>query len=197
MTTIVTILTPGYADWETALLNAVARSFYGVKTLFATPDGQAVTSAGGLNVTPDMAVGDIDVTQIDALVVNGGAVWATPDAPDITPLLHAARDAGKTVAGICDATLALAKAGLLDDIPHTSNGPNNLPPTGYAGALHYQDQPEAVTSGRIVTAAGTAPLSFMAGVMDTLGLGDSNLDFYLGLHAAEARKTVGAGSSGR
>lgn len=187
MTTIVTILTEGYADWETALLNAVARSYYGVETRFATPDGLPVTSSGGLKVTPDMAVGDIDVGAIDALVVNGGTAWSQPDAPDIGAALVAARDAGKTVAGICDATLALAKAGLLDDVVHTSNSTDNLPKTGYKGAAHYQDQPAAVVAGRIVTAPGTAPVSFMAGVLQTLGLRDGNLDYYLGLHAAEHR----------
>ncbi|SEQ30025.1 Putative intracellular protease/amidase [Devosia sp. YR412] len=185
MTTIITVLTEGYADWETALLNAVARSFYGVETRFATPGGAHVTSSGGLKVTPDLAVEDIDVSAIDALVVNGGSAWSQDDAPDIATVLVAARDAGKVVAGICDATLALAKAGLLDDIEHTSNSAENLPPTGYQGADHYQDQPSAVVAGKIVTAPGTAPVSFMAGVMQSLGLRDGNLDYYLGLHAAE------------
>lgn len=187
MTTIVTILTEGYADWGTALLNAVARSYYGVETRFATPDGNPVTSSGGLKIVPDMAVSDIDVSAIDALVVNGGTAWSKPDAPDIGAVLVAARDAGKTVAGICDATLALAKAGVLDTIEHTSNSAENLPGTGYQGAALYQDQPTAVVAGKIVTAAGTAPTSFMAGVLETLGLRDGNLDYYLGMHAAEHR----------
>ncbi len=185
MTTIVTILTQGYADWETALLNAVARSYYGVTTSFATPDGAPVTSAGGLKVTPDLAVADIDVSALDALVVNGGQAWSQPDAPDIAAVLVAARDAGKTVAGICDATLAMARAGLLDAVAHTSNSPANLAPTLYAGVGHYRDQPSAVVAGRIVTAPGTAPVSFMAGVLQTLGLRDGDLDFYAGLHGAE------------
>ena len=37
MTRIVTVLTEGFADWETSLLNAVAHSFYGGQTLYATP----------------------------------------------------------------------------------------------------------------------------------------------------------------
>lgn len=185
MTAIVTILTEGYADWECALLNAVARSYYGVETRFATPGGLPVTSSGGLKVTPDLAVADIDVAAIDALVVNGGVAWSQTDAPDVGGKLVEARDAGKVVAGICDATLALAKAGLLDEVDHTSNSADNLPKTGYGGAARYQDQPSAVVAGRIVTAPGTAPVSFMAGVMQVLGLRDGNLDFYLGLHAAE------------
>ena len=187
MTTIVTILTEGYADWETALLNAAARSYYQVETRFATPGGRPVTSSGGLKVTPDLAVEDIDVGSIDALVVNGGAAWSQPGAPDIGTVLIAARDARKVVAGICDGTLALAKAGLLDAVRHTSNSPDSLDPTGYAGKTLYQDQPDAVVDGQIVTAPGTAPVSFMGGVMQTLGLRDENLDFYLGMYGAEHR----------
>lgn len=187
MTTIVTILTQGYADWETALLNAGARAYYGVETRFATPDGAPVTSAGGLQVTPDLAMEAIDVDAIDGLVVNGGTAWSQPDAPDIGAVLRRAHAAGKTVAGICDGTLALAQAGLLDTVEHTSNSPENLPPTGYKGADHYRDQPKAVIAGRIVTAPGTAPVSFMGGVLETLGLRDGNLDFYLNMYGAEHR----------
>lgn len=187
MTLIVTILTDGYADWETALLNAAARQYYGVETKFATPGGKPVISSGGLKVTPDMAVEDIDPAAIDALVVNGGTIWSTPDAPDISPVLRAARDAGKTVAGICDATLAMARAGLLDTVRHTSNSTENLPPTGYQGAALYQDQPQAVLDGKIVTAAGSAPVTFMGAVFETLGLRNDELDYYIGIHGAEHR----------
>lgn len=187
MTTIVTILTEDYADWETALLNAAARSYFKIETRFATPGGKPVTSSGGLRVTPDLAVEDIDVGAIDALVVNGGAAWSQVDAPDISTVLVAARDAGKTVAGICDGTLALARAGLLDAVAHTSNSTDNLAPTGYRGAVQYRDQPDAVVAGKIVTAPGTAPVSFMGGVLETLGLRDDNLNYYLGMYAAEHR----------
>lgn len=185
MTMIVTILTEGYADWETALLNAAARSYFNIDTRFATPGGRPVTSSGGLRVMPDLVAEDIDVEAIDALVVNGGAIWSQADAPDIGKVLVAARDAGKTVAGICDGTLALAKAGLLDAIAHTSNSTDNLTPTGYKGAALYRDQPDTVVAGRIVTAPGTAPVSFMGGVLETLGLRDDNLNYYLGLYGAE------------
>lgn len=185
MTTIVTILTNGFADWETALLNAGARQYFGVHTQFATMEGEAVVSAGGMKVVPDMAVEDISPGQTDAVLVNGGTAWSQADSPDITPVLRAMRDAGKTVAGICDGTLALARAGILDSVAHTSNSPENLAPTGYGGAALYRDQPTAVLDGRIVTAPGTAPVSFMGAVLQTLGLRTGDLDYYLSLYAAE------------
>lgn len=187
MTKIVTILTPGFADWETALLNAVARSYYEVETRFATPGGMPVTSSGGMHVTPDMAIADIKAEEIDALVICGGSAWSLPDAPDLSDLIQQVHAAGKPVGGICDGTLALARSGVLDHLKHTSNDAQNLPKTGYAGAEHYQDQPTAVSDGKIITAPGTAPVSFMAKIMEELGFRDGNLDHYLAMHAAEHR----------
>lgn len=187
MATIVTILSEGYADWETALLNAVARSYYGVETRYATPGGSAVTSAGGLRVAPQFAIEALDPKQFDALVVNGGTAWAGPEAPQIGALLAATARAGKVLAAICDGTRSLAAAGLLDDVAHTSNASETLAVAGYNGASCYQNQPAAVRDGLIVTAAGTAPVSFMAEVLGALGLRDANLEFYLRLLAAEQR----------
>ena len=39
--------------------------------------------------------------------------------------------------------------------------------------------------GKIVSAAGVSPVSFMAKVMEALGMRDGNLDYYVGLHAAQ------------
>jgi putative intracellular protease/amidase len=185
MTTLVTILTPGYADWETALLNAGARDYYRFETRFATPGGEAVTSAGGLKVLPHLAVEDIEVDRVDAILVNGGNAWSTQDYPDLSDLLRSAYTAGKTVGGICDGVMALARAGLLDSVRHTANGPESLPGTGYGGAAYYVGSPRAVLDRRIVTAPGTAPISFMGAVLESLGLRNGDLDFYLGLYAAE------------
>ena len=185
MTRIVTVLTDGFADWETALLSAVARSFYGVETVHATLDGMPVISMGGMKVTPDIALGDLDATGYDALIVCGGSAWEQADPPDVSAALRKAGADGKIVAGICAGSYQLAKAGLLDDVAHTSNSRSDLEATGYDGGAYYRDTPEAVRDGRIVTAAGVAPVSFTVAVMEALGLRDGNLDFYIGLHAAQ------------
>jgi putative intracellular protease/amidase len=185
MTKLVTILTEGFADWETALINAVGRSFYGFETVFATPGGTPVRSSGGMQVTPDLAVEDIDSNAFDALLVCGGGIWETDAAPDLTELLRRTHDAGKVVGAICAATLQLASARLLDNRPHTSNMPGFLDTTGYRGAAHYRAGAEAVVADRIVTAAGTSPVSFTQKVMEALGLADDNLAYYINLHAAQ------------
>jgi putative intracellular protease/amidase len=190
MTTIVTILTEGFADWETALLNAVAHSFYKVETQFATPGGRAVTSSGGMTVTPTLALETIDVADYDAIIVNGGTIWQSPQAPDLAPLLTAAKAQGKLIGLICDATVAAARTGLLDTIRHTSNGAGYLDFTGYKGAALYRDTAAAVSDGSIVTAAGTSPVTFMTAIMEGLGLADDNLSYYVGLHAAQFGKAA-------
>ncbi len=192
MTRIVTILADDFADWETTLLNGVARGFYKAETAYATPGGRPVVSSGGMRVTPDLAVEDIDVGTLDVLVVCGGGALERPDAPDFSATLNAAHAAGKIVAGICAGTLQLAKSGLLDNPAHTSNARDYIASSGYRGGTHYRDGAEAVLDDRIVTAAGTSPVSFMAKVMESLGLADDQLRYYLGLHAAQYGKLPSA-----
>ena len=184
-TRIVTILTEGFADWETTLLNAVAHTYYKAETLYATPGGHAVTSSGGMKVMPDMAVESVKPEAFDAVIVCGGTAWQGPNPPDIAPLLHAAKGKGVLLGLICDATVAAAKAGILDDARHTSNGAGYLDPTGYKGAALYRDTAAAVTDHRIVTAAGTSPVAFMSAIMEDLGLAGDDLSYYVGLHAAQ------------
>ena len=187
MTAIITILTEGFADWETSLLNGVARGFYKAETHYATPGGKPVTSTGGMKVAPDLALESLDLEQFDALIVCGGEIWQTPNAPDLTELLHAARVKGKVIGAICDGTVAAARTGVLDTIAHTSNGAGYLDATGYQGKAHYRDVPHAVADQKVITAAATAPVSFMSEVMRSLGLADDNLAYYVGMHAAQHR----------
>jgi len=185
MTKIVTILTEGFADWETTLLNAVARTYYKVETRYATPGGQPVTSSGGMKVTPDMAAEDVKPEDFDAVIVCGGTAWKSANPPDVAALLHATRDRGVLLGLICDGTWAGAKAGILDEARHTSNGAGYLDPSGYKGSPLYRDTAAAVSDNRIVTAAGTSPVAFMSAIMEGLGLANDDLSYYVGLHAAQ------------
>ncbi|AUH51181.1 glutamine amidotransferase [Chromobacterium sp. ATCC 53434] len=183
----ITILTEGFSDWETALLNASARCYYGFDVRYAAPGGKPLTSAGGLMVTPHLAIDAIELESLDLLVVCGGTIWQTPEAPDLSDLLAAARARGVVVAGICDGTRTLAQAGVLNEVRHTSNSADNLALPGYAGAARYQDVPHAVGDQGVVTAPGTAPVSFMAEILTALDIGGADLDAYLAMHAAEHR----------
>lgn len=184
----ITILTENFADWETALINATARGYYGFETRFATPKGAPVTSFGGMSVTPQLALEAIRLDELDLLIVCGGTIWQTDQAPDIAALLAAAHERKIVIAGICDGTRALAQAGVLDKVLHTSNSAHNLAATRYAGGAYYRDVPYAVADQRVVTAPGTAPVSFTAEILRALGIDDDNLKAYLAMHGAEHSK---------
>lgn len=182
----ITILTDGFADWETGLFNATARLYYDFDTRFATPQGKPVLSSGGMLVTPQLAIDEIDLDGLDVLLLCGGPAWRRPDAPDIEALLREAHRRQVVLAGICDGTRVLAQASVLDRVRHTSNGADNLASIGaYAGAALYQDVPHAVADERVITAPGTAPVTFAAAVLAALGIDDDGLKGYLALHAAE------------
>ena len=195
MTRITTILTEGFADWETALLNAAGRSYYGFATEFVSPLGAPVTSSGGMRVLTDGAVEDLSLEGLDALVVCGGTSWTAAHAPDIASVLLAARSKGVLIGGICDGVLALARAGLLDDVPHTGNGAEAVAASGYGGAAYYREQPEACLAGRIITAPGTSPVSFCGELFRSLGVGGPDLDYYLALYGREHRDEVRAAAA--
>lgn len=185
MTKLAVLLAEGFADWECAMLMASGRTYFGFEVVVATPGGTAVTSAGGLKVLPDTALEALTPAGFDALVLCGGGIWEGESPLDASAQIQAFLAAGKLVGGICAATLALARAGALDAVPHTSNDVRSIAATGYAGGQHYRDTPAATLGGRVVTAPGTAPVTFMAEMFRALGYGGDNLDYYLGLLAAE------------
>ena len=173
------------ADWEPGYLIAELNSgrYFAepgsalpVRTVGATT--APIRTKGGLQLTPDLAVAELDPADSAVLILPGGDTWPEPTH---APILAKAREflaAGVPVAAICGATIALAQAGLLDDRPHTSNDPGALAQfaPNYRGGAHYVAAP-AVVDGDLITATGTAPVEFARAVLDRLGvLRPSTLD---------------------
>ncbi|MBS3649870.1 DJ-1/PfpI family protein [Pseudaminobacter sp. 19-2017] len=150
------------ADWEYALLAAAAVGWLGARAVILTPDGEPVRSQGGVLLAPERNAEPSANVDLNAVAVIGSDLWASPQAPDVGPLLTAVAGRGGIVGGICAGTLALARAGLLDGVRHTSNGRDWIltHEPDYIGQEHYQDVPHAVADGLIVTAPGTAPGTF-------------------------------------
>ena len=75
------------------------------------------------------------------------------------------------MAAICAATLALGRAGVLDDRRHTSNARSYLPAhaDGYAGAEHYVDVP-VIADRHVITASGLAAVDFARAIFAELGV---------------------------
>jgi putative intracellular protease/amidase len=162
--TIGIVLTDGFADWEFGLLSGGAAEHFGANVVFISPNGKPVKSIGGLEARPERGIAPNENEDLDAVALIGSDTWTSDAAPDLAPLLSLVQAKGGVVGGICAATVALAKGGFVDGLKHTSNGMDWL--KGHAGAYPgttlYQDVPHAVSERGVVTAPGTAPISFAA-----------------------------------
>ena len=184
------VLTEGYADWECGLLMATARHACPATTVVLTPGGADVTSLGGISVTSAGKAEDARPEDFDVLVLCGGTIWQSAAPPDLSAPVGRFIAAGKPVAGICDATLALGRLGLLDTRAHTGNYASQLSDVvpAYRGAALYRDQPQAVRDSGVITASGAAPVTFAREILDAIGLGSPELFEYLGMYGEEHRR---------
>lgn len=168
------VLLDEYADWEAASLAAALNEEpegegqpFDVKTVSLTKD--PIKSIGGFTVLPDYGVDDVP-EEYAGLILIGGNSWRKEDSKRIMELVGNAIEKEAVIGAICDATVFLGRNGLLNEIPHTSNyledlketaGDNYTNETGY---LHQQ----AVRSGQIITANGSAFLEFGKNVLEAL-----------------------------
>lgn len=168
------VLLDEFADWEAASLAAALNEEpegegqkFDVKTVSLTKD--PIKSIGGFTVLPDYGVDDVP-EEYAGLILIGGNSWRKEDSKRIMELVGNAIEKEAVIGAICDATVFLGRNGLLNEIPHTSNyledlketaGDNYTNETGY---LHQQ----AVRSGQIITANGSAFLEFGKNVLEAL-----------------------------
>lgn len=187
MSTIALILTPGFADWEYAYIAGTGGPFYGMEVAFFTPSPGEVVSQGRLAAQVPRGTSEIADWRPNVVVVIGGTGWERDGASDVSDVLLAQHERGGTVAGICGGTLALARAGLLNDVRHTSIDLAFLEggAPSYGGAALYEISPRAVVDGRIVTAPGTAATSFAAAVFGAAGLDAGSVGTFRAMTAAE------------
>ena len=171
-------VTDTMADWETGYVMAELNSkrFFrkNAPEVNVTAVGltkQPVITMGGLTIVPDITLKEISVLSQSILLLPGGNTWSEEKHGPVVDKAKEILTSVGTGAAICGATLALASAGLLDERPHTSNGPGFLDMfcPSYRGRNHYVDEP-AVSDGKLITAAGTAPLEWAREILDVLGV---------------------------
>jgi putative intracellular protease/amidase len=141
-----------------------------------------VRSLGGISMSPDLELGELDPARSAMLILPGSELWASTA---VEPALEKAREfvtAGVPVAAICGATLGLARAGLLDDRRHTSDDAGFLASSGYKGQALYVDE-AAVEDRGIITASGMASLEFARLILARLEVfSKAALDAWYGLY---------------
>jgi putative intracellular protease/amidase len=160
------------ADWEPGLaiahLNEPAPgmpSKYRVRSVGLSRD--PVVTKGGLRILPELTVGELSPDNSALLLLPGADIWAERKTDPALDKALAFVKAGVPVAAICGGTLGLARAGLLDSRRHTSNAPEFLASTGYAGASYYVSEPVVEDDG-VITAPATASLELAKHLLEKL-----------------------------
>lgn len=192
MPKVAILLPPGFSDWEYALIGGTGHTFYGVDVCYFALEPGDVVSQGGLVARVPNSIHEVRAWCPDALVVIGSMIWESTQAPDVSALLGLLHAGGVTVAGICGGTLALARAGLLNECLHTSNSAEFLVQyvQEYRGHTHYQERATAVSTQRVITAAGTSPVSFTAAVFESVGVHADQVAALRQMMAAEHIQTA-------
>ena len=177
------------ADWEAAYAISGINDpqfqrtpgRYEVRTVGVT--SAPVRTMGGMTVAPDETLDELDPAGSAMLILPGAHAWDDGGVPAMAEAARRFLDAGTPVAAICGGTGGLARAGLLDDRPHTSNAAEYLAMTGYGGAGHYVDAP-AVRDGDLITASGLHPVPFAHEIFAALDLYTPEvLEAWTGLYA--------------
>ena len=166
------------ADWELGYVTAELNSgrFFkkdapGVTLKTVRDSKEPIKTMGGLTIVPDCLIEDIALSKESVLLLPGANTW---NAPKHGAIIEKARElllADATVCAICGATAALANVGLLDQRPHTSNGPGFLEmfAPGYKGTSFYVDE-QSVADGNLITAGSTGGLAWAKQIIERLGV---------------------------
>ncbi len=113
MQPVLVLMAPGFEEIELcAPIDIMRRLDIPVTT--AGLKGRYVQGAHGMVVAADMLMVDAEVQNFSAIMLPGGpASWLLRDTPGVRKLVQDMYAAGKTVAAICAAPIALEAAGVL------------------------------------------------------------------------------------
>lgn len=184
------------ADWEVgqaiAELNSqrffAERKDWQVKTFSLTKE--PIVTMGGIKIMPDFSTDEVKTEDAVMLILPGADIWMDPTQAIILDIAKRFLSAKVPVAAICGATIALAEAGILDDIKHTSNGLPYLKMVcpNYKGDQYYQNE-LAVTDKNLITAGSTSQAEFAYHILKKLEVFEpNNLEYwygYFGKHSIE------------
>ena len=162
-----------WADWEPgyALAHLASGDWqpdgkkYRIVTVGETSD--PITTKGGITLTPDITIGELDPSNSAMLILPGADTWLGGGNAGFVDAASRFLAGGVPVAAICGATVGLAHAGVLNELDHTSNAPQILESDAYTGHARYKNE-LVVTDGDLITAAGIAPVEFALAIFERL-----------------------------
>lgn len=130
---------------------------------------------GGLTIVPDCLIDDMVMSETSVLLLPGANTWSDPKHGTIIEKASEFLSLGATVCAICGATAALANVGLLDNRPHTSNGPGFLEMFSpvYKGQRFYINKP-SVADNNLITAGSTGGLLWAKQIIEHLDVFQSD-----------------------
>jgi putative intracellular protease/amidase len=179
----------GMADWEPAYALAELRRWGNRQVAAVGFDQSPIRTMGGLAILPDTVLAKVDPLDVELLILPGGDIWESRDYPrsELEGLLKHLVAEGTTIAAICGGTLALARAGILDDRRHTSTVRTDLERHApeYRGKDYYVDVP-AISHNSVITASGLAPVDFARAIFAELSVftpADEQMWFEMYRHA--------------
>lgn len=172
---IFVFLFDGFADWEISFLTPELEKSDLFDLIYFSKDGGSVSSMGGLQVSPDTSLTEVNASEIDMLILPGGTAWEEDGNNEIETLIKNLFVTGKDIAAICAATTYLGQHGMLNDLKHTSNDLHYLKGIApqYSGDENYINA-LAVSDKNIITANGIAPIEFAREIFAKLKLYDSD-----------------------
>lgn len=169
MKRILVLMAPGFEEIElTAPVDILRR--LGVEVVLAGVKGLQVEGAHGITLQADILLEEAERSTCDGVVLPGGAAsWLLRDTPAVLQLVREMHAAGKLVAAICAAPIALEAAGVLVGRRITCY-PATAVTDDIASAAAISSDP-AVRDGNIVTGRGPgAALEFGFALGSYLGL---------------------------
>ncbi|MCL2218905.1 MAG: glutamine amidotransferase [Chitinispirillia bacterium] len=170
------------ADWEIAYITAEINSGRYLKKSIEKPEivkvgknSDSIKTMGGIEITPDITVKEIQAQKGDLLILPGADTWQTENHDEILNFLKNNIGKNITIAAICGATIALAYNGLLNEVKHTSENLDLLKMMcpNYTGEKNYCNVP-AVTDNNLITASGLAPLEFTYEILKKINVMEKN-----------------------
>ena len=133
---------------------------------------EPIITMGGLKITPNYALNEINKEDIIALILIGAdmQLWLNSEQEPILNLAIELLKRNILVAGICGATLGLASKGLLDERVHTSNIEFLLTNfvKDYKGIKNYKNDVVAVYDKNLITASSAGSLLWAKYILENL-----------------------------